>query len=260
MTNNRRIFIGIAISFGIMIAAALYILAVIMLTSPTAPPRRNPTSVQATITPTPSNFTPEAVLATPIPGDPAQVLGTPDSKDTFDNANNWHLYDNACFTSEITGGKYLMTAKGLPGVLCWEVTNTVVKDFYLETYYQNPPNCLLDDRYGIFFRTPDNQRGYLFGISCDGRYMLTKWDGHTNETIIPGTASDQISFEPSQINRIGVLGQGSHFRLYANGTLLMDVDDGAFPGPGKIGYFIQSSNNQKYSVTFDNLSVWNLPK
>jgi hypothetical protein len=260
MTNNRRIFWGILIALGILAAAGLYIFAVILLTSPTALPPSYPTGAPAaTATFTPPSFTPEANLPTPIPGDPAQALGTPDSKDTFDNASNWHLYDNGCFKSEITGGKYTMTAKGLPGVLCWEVTNTVVKNFYLETYVQNPLNCLPDDRYGVFFRTPDNQRGYLFGISCDGRYMLTKWDGHTNETIIPGTTSDRISVGPSQINRIGVLGDGSHFRLYANGSPLMDTDDSAFMGPGKIGYFIQASNNQQYSSTFDDLSVWNLP-
>jgi len=259
MTNNRRIFLGIIIFLGVAVAAGLYILAIVMLTSPTAPPPRYPTGAPSTSTSTLSNFTPEAILTTPIPGDPAQTLGKPDSKDTFDNANGWHLYDNACYTSEIAGGKYIMTSKGLPGVLCWEVSQTEVMNFYLETIYQAPSNCLPDDRYGIFFRTPDNQRGYLFGISCDGRYMLTKWDGHTNETIIPPTTSDQISAGQSQINRIGVLVQGNHFRLYANGAPLMDTDDGAFPEPGKIGYFIQASNNQKYSVTFDDLSIWNLP-
>jgi hypothetical protein len=259
MMNNRRIFMGIAIFLGVVIAAGLYILVIIMLTSPAAQPPRYPTGAPATVTPTLSAFTPEAILTTPIPGDPAQTLGKPDSKDTFDNANNWHLYDNDCYKSEITGGKYIMTAKGLPGVLCWEVSQTEVKNFYLETSYQGPAACLQDDRYGILFRSPDYQRGYLFGITCDGRYILTKWDGHTNETIIPATASDQISVGPNQINRIGVLGQGSHYRLYANGTLLMDTDDGAFVGPGKIGYFVQASNNQKYSVIFDDLSVWSLP-
>jgi hypothetical protein len=259
MTNNRRIFLGMLIFLGVSIAAVVYIMAVIRLTAPTAPTPQVQPGAPATTTPTPSNFTPEANPPTPIPGDPAKILGAPDSKDTFDNANNWHLYDNACYTSEITGGKYNMTAKGLPGVLCWEVTTTVVKDFYLETYYQAPTNCLSDDRFGVFFRTPDNQRGYLFGINCEGKYSLTKWDGHTNEIIIPPTDSGQISAGSSQINRIGVLVQGSHFRLYANGAALMDTDDGAFPGPGKIGYFIQASNNQKYTATFDDLSVWNLP-
>ena len=44
---------------------------------------------------------------------PAILLGEPDGIDTFDNANNWSLFDATCFQSEITGGKFVMNAKWL---------------------------------------------------------------------------------------------------------------------------------------------------
>ncbi|HSR46061.1 MAG TPA: hypothetical protein VLT15_12660, partial [Acidimicrobiia bacterium] len=64
--------------------------------------------------------------------DPAVFLGEPRGMDTFDTKTNWTLFDNQCFKSEVTGGKYLMTAKGLQGTPCWELTWPQVDNFYLE--------------------------------------------------------------------------------------------------------------------------------
>ena len=54
---------------------------------------------------------------TAVPGDPALILGRPDGIENFDNANNWATFDNECFSSEITGGQFVMTAKGMPHFL-----------------------------------------------------------------------------------------------------------------------------------------------
>ena len=64
--------------------------------------------------------------------DPAVFLGQPNGMDTFDTKTNWTLFDNQCFKSEITGGKYLMTAKGMQGTPCWELTWPKGDNGYLE--------------------------------------------------------------------------------------------------------------------------------
>ena len=68
-----------------------------------------------TFTPTPTfepSSTPEPTsMPTEIPatatlvaieGDPAAILGEPDGTDNFDTFNNWSLFENNCFKSEIT--------------------------------------------------------------------------------------------------------------------------------------------------------------
>ena len=70
---------------------------------------------------------------TPIPGDPEQELGNPDGRDDFSTSNNWTLFDNECFKSEIVDQQYVVTAKGKAQFSCWEATWPSVQDYYLQT-------------------------------------------------------------------------------------------------------------------------------
>ena len=117
--------------------------------------------------PTPQTVEPTATAlsAELTAGDPAVILGEPDGGDHFDNDDNWTLFDNECFKSEITDGVYTMTSKGLQGIVCWEVSWPEIKDFYNEITINMPEQCQPDDRFGLFFRAPDNNRGYLYGLT-----------------------------------------------------------------------------------------------
>ena len=107
------------------------------LPSPTAlPPTETP--LPATATPTSTSLPP---TPTPISGDPAVVLGQPSGLDPFDTANNWTLYDNACFKSDISGGFFTMNAKGMSQVSCWEVSWPVIQNYYAETLVIMPAAC-----------------------------------------------------------------------------------------------------------------------
>jgi hypothetical protein len=214
----------------------------------TPEPTVEPPSPSATQEPTPTS--------TPIPGDPAEILGDPDGLDTFDNANNWELFDDRCFKSEITGGKYEMTAKGLPGVACWEVTWAKMLDYYTQVIIEMPETCRDDDRFGLFFRTPDIQVGYLYGLTCDGRYIMTKWDGETTEVLANFATSEYINVGPGQVNRLGVIADGARYYLYVNGVLLKEVEDESYIDDGKIGFYIRASSEDSFMVRFDDLAVW----
>ena len=77
---------------------------------------------------------PQAPTAEPTPaleaGDPALELGAPDGVDTFDSAVNFAPMESKCFQSEITGGQFVMAAKGLAGVYCWTTSWPQIQDFY----------------------------------------------------------------------------------------------------------------------------------
>ena len=173
------------------------------------------------------------------------VLGRPSGLETFDTANNWTLYDNACFKSDISGGFFTMNAKGMSQASCWEVSWPVIQNYYAETLVLMPAACQAEDRFGLFFRTPDNLSGYLFGLTCDGRYSLTAWDGQTTTVLVEPTANPAIASGAGQPNRLGVVATGGAYALYANGTLLQVLQDYSFTEAGRLGYFVRGSKRKR---------------
>jgi uncharacterized protein YraI len=198
------------------------------------------------------------VVTTPpsIEGDPVLVLGDPDGVENFDNANNWSTFTNECFTSEITGGQFVITAKGVPQFSCWEVSWPQLDNFYIETTLQMPATCDPQDRFGLFFRAPDNNRGYLYGFTCSGQYSLTTWDEEATTVLVQPTDSAAIFTAPGAVNRMGLLAFGEHYSLYVNGVYLETVADFTFLDTGKIGYFVRAATEEPFTVRYDQLRVW----
>lgn len=198
--------------------------------------------------------------STPAPappsGDPAVLLGEPNGQDEFSNENNWTLFDSQCFKSEIKGGKYVITAKGVQGMACWEVSWPLLENFYLESEVKIPADCDPQDYFGMLFRAPDNNRGYLYGLNCSGQYAMAVWDGQTMTLLAGPTSSTAINFKPNETNRIGVAANGPDFYLYANGEFLQQVQDTRFLSPGKIGFFVRAATTNSFTVEFDNLRIW----
>jgi len=250
-TLNRLIIALLLLIIGVLALWVLYMLFI------------SPNAISLFPNRAEENATPSAVpepgqTPTPILGDPVKVLGLPDDQDNFDNDDNWTLFDNQCFQSEIRDGKYWMNAKGLPGVACWEVTWAQIGDGYLETSLSMPQECSPDDQFGLFFRAPDNSKGYLFGLTCDGKYSFSSWDGSETNRIIPPTANDFIQVEPGALNRIGVLANGSNFSFYINGEFVRQETDSLFLSPGRLGYYIRAGTTAPFTVSFDDLRIWDL--
>ena len=217
--------------------------------SPEPSPTSEPTAIPTEIPPTPTMV--------PIEGDPATLLGNPSGVDNFDTFNNWTLFNNKCFQSEITGTQYKMMAKGLAGIACWEVSWPLLENFYLETQVEMPQTCQPQDRFGMLFRAPDNNQGYLYGYTCDGQFTLTAWDGNETTTVlVPQTATAAIDPNPGAKNRMGLLVSGANIYLYANGLFLAQAQDITYLEPGKIGYYVRAATEEPFTVAYDYLKVW----
>jgi hypothetical protein len=205
---------------------------------------------------------PSSPSATPIPGDPTETLGEPTWKDSFDNADNWSLFDTSCFTSEIADGQYQMLGK--QAASCWELTWPQTQNFYLETLVEFTDTCPQDGRAGLFYRSPENNRGYLFGISCDGRYTASNWDGEreTGARLVSYTAYEGIETGPGAVNRIGVTVVGDMHVYYINGEKVTSVKDDTFTSAGRFGYYVRGgivgNDPQPLLVLFDDLTYWEL--
>jgi hypothetical protein len=204
----------------------------------------------------PTESPPSGPTPTPIPGDPEQELGNPDGRDDFSTANNWQLFDNACFKSEIVNQQFVMTAKGLEQFSCWEVSWPSVQDYYLQTNLVMPDVCNADDRFGLFIRTPDLEQGYLVGLTCDGRLAMTRWDGEETHILVNFITSPQINTGPGSINRLGVIAVGSSYALYVNGQYLAQAEDASFVDEMRFGYFVRAATEEPFTVKFDDLAIW----
>ncbi len=225
------------------------------VSQPEATSTATPEPTATELPPTPTQAPPP----TAPPDDPAQVLGTPTFKDSFSkNSGNWTLFDYDCFQSEIIDGKYVMTGKGA-GYACWEFTWPKVKNFYLETSVEPVDECPEGNAYGLIFRSPDNNAGYVYALTCEGQYYLWAWDGEDGTFLLRNTNSAQVRPGANQENRIGVMAEGETLHLYINGVLQTRVNDDTFLERGKFGTAILALDGQPFTVYFDNLTMWELP-
>ncbi len=240
----------------VVLLIAVIVLAVMVFQRPSEPPMGEiPAATQpGDILPTAQP--PQGPTPTPIPGDPEQELGNPDGRDDFSNENNWTLFDNKCFKSEIVDQQYVMTAKGEPGFSCWEVSWPSVQDYYLQTNLMMPENCAPDDRFGLFIRTPDLKQGYLVGLTCDGRLAMTRWDGQETHVLVDFVTSPQINTGPGVTNRLGVIANGSSYALYVNGHLLAEAGDASYVDEMRFGYFVRAATEDGFTVKFDDMAIW----
>ena len=255
--NSNALMWIMVVLVGILVVA-VGVLAVMVINNRPSTPVPEPTiegsvpTQQPPAQPAPTEGPPP----TPIPGDPEQELGNPNGRDDFSTANNWTGFDNDCFKSEVTGGQFVMTAKGKAGFSCWETTWPSVDNYYLQTNIVNPEVCDADDRFGMFIRTPDLTAGYLVGLTCDGRLAMTKWDGENTDVIVNFVSSEHINLGLGANNRLGVLAHGDTYHLYVNGHLIAEASDASYVGAYRFGYFVRAATENQFIAKFDDMAIW----
>jgi hypothetical protein len=224
--------------------------------TPTASPEA---TLAATVEPSPT-LAATATATTP-PADPKAALGNARFTDTFTDDANWSLYQDDHVSFKVKDESLVMTAFNPDSWEGWTLTWPDISDFYLEMT-ATPQGCTGRDRYGLVFRSEKNEDqqylGYFFGISCDGRYSLRRWDGEAFVTLVNWTASEHLLSGEGHTNRIGVLAKGDQLSLYANGYLLTETTDETH-AKGKFGVFIGSVKTTDFKTAVDDIAYWDLP-
>jgi hypothetical protein len=210
----------------------------------------------ATITPT------LAGTATPtLPaGDPRAGLGAPAFQDGFSSGSNWPLYEDEHARFEIGEDELIMTAFNPDYWNSWMLTSPTISNFYLEMEAEIG-SCSGLDAYGLMARsklTDDGAVGYLFGVSCDGRYSLRIWDGSEFTKLINWTVHADLAYGSDQTQRIGLWAEGETLKLYINGHLIAQVPDSTYAS-GRFGVFVSSAMTAGVEVRVNNVSYWDLP-
>ena len=253
----------------------------------TQPPQRTPTVIEVTLTPTDEEEAEENATETPevedTPGegtptvtntpaaaftapatDPRNSLGDADWTDPMDDDKYWPMG-----YSEFTEMSFVnseMVLKGITEVSGWRLgTTSSLGNFYMEMTVVADA-CTGTDNWGMILRVPvinEADQGYLFGISCDGRYFIKKWDGKVEPdgkmtTLVNYTSNSAIQSGANKSNRIGVMAVGDRLVMYANGVKLDEVIDTAFSS-GYFGPFVNSDSTLPLVVRIDEMSYWKDP-
>lgn len=224
-----------------------------------APPTGTPAPAQPTETPQliPTATSTVTSTRTPPPGDPRLHLGNPTWRDTFKDGANWLLGKDAFTQAEIDNGRLVLT--GLSATDGWRLTWPKAQDYYLEMTVKTAA-CSSADQYGLFVRVPADRSkphtGYMYTVTCGGRYALRKWDGNKMTWLIPWSAASTILSGPDQTNRIGVLVTGERMVLYANGVQLAEVHDDSYVFEGRFGIFISAKETPGFTIFVDEIAYW----
>lgn len=222
-----------------------------------------------TDTPEPSP-TPEPVLTlavatatqSPIPATnyvkPEYVngLGIAHFKDTFASAENWFTYDGGGSSAQVKNGVMRMTMDEPNLTSDWTLSWISGQNFYAEVTAETGGQCTANDRYGMVFRAPNPNGGYLFMISCEGAFRLTTWDGASALLLAGWKKSDDINAGANQSNVLGVFANGDQIMLYINGEHQRTVYDQTFFNEGRFGLIIGSEKTDDLTIEYDNFKMW----
>lgn len=185
-------------------------------------------------------------------------LGSPDWTDTFTDSSNWYLLNTQNTHYSMEDGRMVLHADQPGQGEEWGLsTHPPLTDFYMEASFTTGSQCSGRDRYGMLVRAPDQNSGYVYGFTCDGRFRLYKWDGENYQGLQEWTASPHILTGPDQTNRMGFWAEGDSLKLYANGWLLAEISDSTYD-QGRFGIYIGSTATEDLEVYVEEISYWEL--
>jgi hypothetical protein len=225
---------------------------VVETAAPTETPEPSETP-DATATPTP---TPTPTLGS---SDPRAALGDPTWQDDFADASDWAIYEDDHVRFEVADDTLTMTAFNADFYNGWLLSWQKDDNFYIEAT-GTTGTCAGRDAYGLMFRASASDKGYigyLFGISCDGRYSLRSWDGEVMSKIIDWTPSSALASGADQTHRLGVWAQGDELSLYAQGELLTTVTESTH-ATGLFGVFISAAQTPNFKSHVEEYLYWDL--
>jgi hypothetical protein len=198
------------------------------------------------------------------PADPAEYLGDASWMDEMDTAEFWPTGTDQFSSAAFENGKLKITA--LSDVRGWRLASApVLENAYIQADVEMG-TCAGTDGYGLMFRVPENtgyNQGYLFEITCDGRYAIRKWNGLSGEngtmtTLKYYTISESINKGSDQSNRIGIMALNDRLVMYVNGEKVGEVSDADFTS-GFFGLYVKRDKTQDLTIFVDSVSYWTDP-
>jgi len=196
--------------------------------------------------------------------DPKVYLGESTWEDKMIAVGNWNLetdeYLSATYDNETLMMQTLTKQQG------WRIAMAdALADAYIEATIK-VSECSGSDNYGLIFRIPANvgyNQGYIFAISCDGKYSLRNWDRLTGASgtttwLQEATESSLIKAGKGQTNRLGIMAVGDRLIMYINGEKVGEVSDSAYTS-GNFGIYLKAEKSGALKINVDDVQYWTNP-
>lgn len=215
-------------------------------------------TAEPTAEPTPKATSTPTVQPTIDSTDPGVYLGEADWTDSMSAPENWPVGSDEYSSAYFENGYYRMTS--LADVDGWRLATTEsIEDGYIELSFTTE-TCSADDHYGIMFRVPvlpEANPGYLFGVTCDGRYSLRLWDEATGtmEYLVNWMSRTVIDTGSRAENVLGVMLNGDTISLYINGELVDEITDDSLSS-GYFGVFAGWEKTEGFTVRVEEAKYW----
>lgn len=196
--------------------------------------------------------------------DPKVYLGKSTWEDNMTAVGNWSLatdeYLSATYDNEALMIQTLTKQQG------WRLASTdPLADVYIEGNFK-VDTCKGSDNFGIYFRIPTDvgtRQGYIFSITCDGKYALRNWDGLSGTSgkttwLQAATDSSLIKAGEGQTNRLGIMAVGSRLIMYINGEKVGEVSDSTYSS-GNFGVYLKAETSGSLKLHVDDVQYWTNP-
>jgi hypothetical protein len=173
-------------------------------------------------------------------------------QDDFEDPNSgWLVSSDDEVERGYQNGKYDIVVK-VKNSTFWSTVRHSFRDFSLEvdaTEVGGPD----ENSYGVIFRYQDDDNFYIFEISGDGYYAVTKVvDGEWIELV--GWRETTAIKTGRRTNVLRVVCIGPEMEFYINGEKQIGTNDKTF-SQGEIGLSAGAFNRKDVHVQFDNLRV-----
>ena len=177
--------------------------------------------------------------------------------DTFnDPGSGWPVGQGSEYDTGYLNGEYQISVKNLftwvgvtPGILA--------SDFVVSADVRNISG--LDGSYGLLFgMSADGTQLYTFEISPDGSYTIWRYDPASTSWTSLANGSSRYINNGAASNHLVIERIGSSLKAYANGQLLVALNDSNYTGQRSIGVVAEEYRSTNLDIRFDNFMVSDL--
>jgi len=227
-------------------------------------------AISATETPLPSDTPPPTQTIVWFPPSPTSTLNaiptytaTPEMspgigsqifKDNFTDKKLWVTVTSEQASATVTD-KHLTLAVESGVSIASLRRDVTLGDFYAEIT-AHIGLCRSADTYGLLIRANANSF-YRFLLSCNGLISVERVKSGERLPIFEPTASGDVPVGPPGQVQIGIWAVGGEMRFFLNGRFQFTVVERTFPS-GAFGVFVQSRGDTPVTITFSDLTVYDV--
>jgi hypothetical protein len=167
-----------------------------------------------------------------------------------DNHNNWFLDSANGMSFLVYNGKYVIDNNDSGTHASFVPVNIDSNKNYSINLTVTHTAGSIGYGFGLYFGGLDINNFYYLDISCNGYFSFGKYANGSHTAIISWTASPLVKKGEYESNKLGVVKDGTYWKLMINDQVATTVPIGPFMG-NKVGF----TQSVKQRIEYDDLTV-----